>query len=950
MLPALTAAQRQAITTAAGQTSATPHRTIKLPARRAAWARWALATAACAALAGAVAWNVFNAPDKPVAHNDKVGVPTPQAVSAPTTSPNGQAVRGLATSGQPDRWNRDAFGTSPLTRSDPSAATTGSNALGDQASPPGTASASTTLNWQDQNGHQGTIGQGEGLALGQGSGQQPITRYYQTPSLLTGKPGSGPTNSAGTGAISGVAGTTANTGLALDGINSYTGQTTVNGGLIIAGNGTSTGGVPAKAPAGGPGYGNTTTFDISGAQGINKSGAGTLTLNGATLLAGDPAKGSGVITTTGVPTTPLSPVAGPVATPAPHPIPPVVLATNDLKKVADNPLTKAREGKGVKLLEGEKESDDRFANYAKPGEPAVATGEQLVKQRKETFHYAFQDQLGRAQDAVARGERERAVAEIGKAKETVQAQLAMLTVDELSVVNARLAQVETALNNNESYARLNDNPFKVVAGDAKAEPLSTFSIDVDTASYSNVRRFLDAGQLPPPDAVRIEELLNYFPYGYEQPAKDAKEPFKAVVEVAGCPWNSSHRLARVAIKGKEIAHDKRPVSNLVFLIDVSGSMNEPKKLPLVKEGLQMMVKELTENDRVAIVVYAGAAGLVLPSTCADPMGKEKILGAIENLSAGGSTNGAHGIQLAYNVAAEHFIKGGTNRVILATDGDWNVGITDKTSLDNLIVEQAKSGVFLSALGFGFGNLKDSTLESISNKGNGHYAYIDDQKEARKVLVEEMSGTLVTIAKDVKIQVEFNPAKVESYRLIGYENRMLRAQDFNNDKIDAGEIGAGHCVTALYEIVPADPNKKPVAPAPKPESGQAKFGVIVDVAAAAAAAAKAAGIDPLIYADRKSDDLLTLKLRYKAPEGDTSTKLAFPARDSGASYAKASDDFKFAAAVAQFGMVLRNSPHKGSATLAGVIELADEAKGKDEKGYRKDFVELAKKAKAISKQQ
>jgi len=544
---------------------------------------------------------------------------------------------------------------------------------------------------------------------------------------------------------------------------------------------------------------------------------------------------------------------------------------------------------------------------------------------------------------------------------------------------ARIAQVETTLNNNESYARLNDNPFKVSAGE-KAEPLSTFSIDVDTASYSNIRRFIDSNQLPPPDAVRIEEMLNYFPYAYEQPAKDSKEPFKAAVEVAACPWNASHRLARVAIKGRELAHDKRPVSNLVFLIDVSGSMNEPKKLPLVKAGLQMMVKELTENDRVALVVYAGAAGLVLPSTCADPIGKEKILAAIENLSAGGSTNGGMGIQLAYDVASSNFIKGGTNRVLLATDGDWNVGVVDKTSLDQLIIDKAKSNVFLSVLGFGFGNLKDSTMESLADKGNGHYAYIDSQKEARKVLVEEMSGTLVNIAKDVKIQIEFNPAKVESYRLIGYENRILRAEDFNNDKVDAGEIGAGHHVTALYEIVPADPKKPAQAPAnrdPKveekaPSTGDqaelekqrglarqkvALFKEGTEERAKAERELKALenttvsveNIDPLIYAAKKSEDLFTLKLRYKEPEGDKSAKLEYPITDSGKSYAKASEDFKFAAAVAEFGMILRGSPHKGNSTLAGVIELADEGKGKDEKSYRKDFVEMARKAKAISNQ-
>jgi Ca-activated chloride channel family protein len=541
---------------------------------------------------------------------------------------------------------------------------------------------------------------------------------------------------------------------------------------------------------------------------------------------------------------------------------------------------------------------------------------------------AFQSKLDEARDAVQRKDLEAARALVLDARKEVAEQYARLPERERLEVKLRLQQVEQTIPGTESYAGVVDNPFKA----AVAEPLSTFSIDVDTASYSNVRRFVAQGQLPPADAVRIEELLNYFPYAYGKPAPGSKEPFRAAVEVATCPWNAKNRLARVSIKGREIAHDKRPVSNLVFLIDVSGSMNEPKKLPLVKEGLKGMVNELTENDRVAIVVYAGAAGLALPSTCADPKSKQAILDAIDRLSAGGSTNGAQGIELAYQLATEHFIKGGTNRVLLATDGDWNVGITDQTSLTKLIEEKAKSGVFLSLLGFGYGNLKDDTLERLADKGNGHYAYIDDAKEARKVLVEEMSGTLVTIAKDVKIQVEFNPAKVESYRLIGYENRVLRNQDFNDDRVDAGEIGAGHCVTALYEITPVDPSRKALTTAPVVQPAKDDKDV-----------------DPLKYvAGAKSDDLLTLKLRYKQPDGDESTKIESVAKDAGLTYAKASEDFKFAAAVAQYGMILRNSPYKGTATLDGVIELADEGKGKDEKGHRADFLELVKKTKGLVK--
>lgn len=495
------------------------------------------------------------------------------------------------------------------------------------------------------------------------------------------------------------------------------------------------------------------------------------------------------------------------------------------------------------------------------------------------------------------------------------------------VIAAMQRQLEhTATAPNESYAAIHDNPFLPVA----EQPLSTFSIDVDTGSYSNIRRFLNDGQFPPPDAVRIEEMLNYFPYHYDVPKPDSKEPFATTIEIAGCPWNSAHRLARVAIKGREIAHDKRPVSNLVFLIDVSGSMNEPAKLPLVKEGLKLMVNELTENDRISIVVYAGNAGLVLPSTTADPKNRQAILNAIDNLSAGGSTNGGEGIELAYKIATDNFIKGGTNRVLLATDGDWNVGITDQSSLTQLIQDKAKSGVFLSVLGYGFGNLKDATMEKLADKGNGHYAYIDNLKESKKVLVEEMSSTLVTIAKDVKIQVEFNPSKVESYRLIGYEKRLLRKEDFNNDKVDAGEIGAGHCVTALYEITPFSRDPKGSTPATQPQSEE---------------------VDSLKYQKHEvlqSEDLMTLKLRYKQPEGDKSAKLEFPAVDKGLSYAKASEDFKFAAAVAQFGMILRSSPYKGTASLDGVLELADEGKGKDEKGYRGEFLEMVKKAKSLMK--
>lgn len=471
----------------------------------------------------------------------------------------------------------------------------------------------------------------------------------------------------------------------------------------------------------------------------------------------------------------------------------------------------------------------------------------------------------------------------------------------------------------ESYGSMTDNPFFT----PRENPLSTFSIDVDTASYSNIRRFLmQNNSLPPKGAVRIEEMINYFRYDYPQPNDDV--PFSVTTEVAGCPWNAEHRLVRIGLKGREIESKKRPPSNLVFLLDVSGSMTDANKLPLVREAMKLLVEQLTENDRVAIVVYAGSSGCVLDSTTGD---KQRVIReAIDQLEAGGSTNGAGGIQHAYEIASRNFIKGGTNRVILATDGDFNVGITNRDDLIKLITEQAKSGVFLTTLGFGMGNLKDATLEQLADKGNGNYAYIDDMREAKKVFVEQMNGTLVTIAKDVKIQIEFNPAEVASYRLIGYENRILAHEDFNDDKKDAGEIGAGHTVTALYEVVPTSEK---------------------------AAASERPAIDPLKYqkatkeTNDESGEVLTLKLRYKQPDGDTSKLIEVPVSDSHVPYGKATADFKFAASVALFGMILRDSPHKGTGTIEAAEELAREGLSKDMGGYRAEFVELIKQAKSVS---
>jgi len=474
--------------------------------------------------------------------------------------------------------------------------------------------------------------------------------------------------------------------------------------------------------------------------------------------------------------------------------------------------------------------------------------------------------------------------------------------------------------NTEAYAYQQDNAYQRVAD----HPLSTFSIDVDTAAYSNVRRFLHQGQRPPADAVRIEELVNYFPYDYAPPGGNA--PFAASLEVADAPWAPEHRLVRIGLKGREVSETQRPAANLVFLLDVSGSMNQPNKLPLLKQSLRLLVNKLRPDDRVAIAVYAGSSGLVLPSTSAAQ--QTAIIGALENLRAGGSTNGALGIHLAYDIAKANFMPGGVNRVILATDGDFNVGTTSEGELVRLIEEKAQSGVFLSVLGFGMGNLKDGMLEALSGKGNGNYAYIDSLAEARKALVEQAGGTLVTIAKDVKIQVEFNPQQVAAYRLIGYENRLLAKEDFNNDKVDAGEIGAGHTVTALYEIVPAGAEM----PAESPAVDGLKYQAVGNLAVRAPEF-------PSKVRDPKSSELLTVKIRYKEPAGDVSSKLEFPLVDAGARFADASPDFKFASAVAGFGMALRDSPHQGQLTLAQVTEWGRAGLGQDAGGYRAEFLRL-----------
>ena len=488
----------------------------------------------------------------------------------------------------------------------------------------------------------------------------------------------------------------------------------------------------------------------------------------------------------------------------------------------------------------------------------------------------------------------------------------------------------------EQYAAISDNPFL----SPLQAPLSTFSIDVDTASYANVRRFLTGGSLPPADAVRIEELINYFRYDYPQPKEG--EAFSVTMESAECPWQPSHQLLRVGLKGKDIHRGQRPQSNLVFLLDVSGSMADEDKLPLLKTAMQMFTRELGENDRVSIVTYAGEAGLRLPPTRGHE--QETIIAAIESLSSGGSTNGSAGIELAYEQAAAYFVPGGTNRVILCTDGDLNVGVTDDEALVRLIKQKATGGTFLTVLGFGEGNLKDAKMERLADNGNGLYAYIDSVREARKVLVEQMTGSTITIAKDVKIQIEFNPAAIASYRLIGYENRVLAAEDFNDDAKDAGEIGAGHTVTALYELVPAGAEVKPLVPTAKVDP--LKYQGVEDRGQRTGDRENESRNQPALTDAAKSGELLTLKLRYKQPDGKESKLLEHPLKDRGGKFNAASKDLQFAAAVASFGMILRGSEHRGQSNLAAVSEIAGGAIGQDEGGYRSEFLDLVRQAQAL----
>jgi len=472
-----------------------------------------------------------------------------------------------------------------------------------------------------------------------------------------------------------------------------------------------------------------------------------------------------------------------------------------------------------------------------------------------------------------------------------------------------------AQSSTEEYDLIQENNFL----NATQKPLSTFSIDVDAAAYSNLRRFINNNRLPPKDAIRVEEMINYFDYDY--PAPNTQHPFTVVSEVADCPWAPQHKLLHIGMQAKQIPASNLPPSNLVFLIDVSGSMSAQNKLPLLKSAFKLLVDQLRPNDKVAIVVYAGAAGLVLPPTSGSD--KQKIKDAFEKLQAGGSTAGGAGIKLAYKTAAENFVQQGNNRIILATDGDFNVGASSDADMVRMIEKERESGVFLTVLGFGMGNYKDSKMQQLANKGNGNHAYIDNIDEAKKVLVNEFGATMYAVAKDVKFQLEFNPAKVQGYRLIGYENRLLNEEDFNDDKKDAGELGAGHTVTALYEIIPAGVETKWLTK-----------------------------VDPLKYQDPKSvttqhsDELCQVKLRYKTPEGKKSQLIEQAVRTQASALSASSDNFRWSAAVASFGMLLRDSEFKGDTNFEKIKYLAKSAIGKDTNGYRTEFIQLVEKAQSL----
>ena len=484
-----------------------------------------------------------------------------------------------------------------------------------------------------------------------------------------------------------------------------------------------------------------------------------------------------------------------------------------------------------------------------------------------------------------------------------------------SPMSVRRSQSAPRQRNAESYKTIHEKGFQY----AKIEPLTTFSADVDRAAYSNIRRFLNSGQMPPIDAVRIEEMINYFDYDYAQPS--GEHPLSVKTELTDSPWNPGLKLLHIGLQAKSVSSKDLPASNLVFLIDVSGSMSDENKLPLLQQAFKLLTDQLRPQDKISMVAYAGAAGVILPPTAGNE--KMKIREALDNLEAGGSTAGGEGIELAYSLAKENFISKGNNRVILATDGDFNVGISSEGDLRRFIEEKRKDGIFLSVMGFGMGNYKDSHMETLADKGNGNYAYIDNIQEARKVFVQEIGGTLFTIAKDVKFQIEFNPQHVQAYRLIGYENRALQNEDFNNDKKDAGEIGAGHTVTALYEIIPAGFQSSYISQTDALKYQKNSMSVT-----------------------EKSDEMLTLKIRYKNPDSEKSRLFDLPVKYTSVPFSACSENLRFAASVAEFGLLLRNSEYKGNASYQNAMKRAKSALGKDEEGYRSEFIRLAKIAELL----
>ena len=490
-------------------------------------------------------------------------------------------------------------------------------------------------------------------------------------------------------------------------------------------------------------------------------------------------------------------------------------------------------------------------------------------------------------------------------------------ISTVNLASLRHPSVRMDAVNTEEYKSISENGFKQVG----ESPLSTFSIDVDPASYSNMRRFINRGELPPADAIRTEELVNYFSYDYPKPT--GNDPVKITVEAGTCTWNTAHRLVRIGLKAKEIPTEQLPASNLVFLIDISGSMWGANRLDLVKSSLKLLVNNLRNKDKVAIVTYAGSAGVKLEATSGGD--KQKIREAIDELTAGGSTAGGAGIHLAYQIAKKNFISDGNNRIILCSDGDFNVGVSSAEGLEQLIEKERKSGVFLTVLGYGMGNYKDKKIQVLAEKGNGNHAYIDNLQEANRVLVGEFGATLHTVAKDVKLQVEFNPSQVQAYRLIGYESRLLKDEDFNNDAKDAGDMGAGHTVTAFYEVIPAGVKNEYV-------------GKVDDL--------KYQKKEKMTLKPTGSDELLTVKLRYKAPDKDVSRKMELPFVDNKGD--SVSSDFRFASAVAMFGQLLRDSDFKGTADYDKVIKLAKQGVNNDERGYRREFIRLVEAAKGLEK--